>query len=179
LSILAPADGDALLVYGDMLFDLALARLADFHRARQALITIVAHPNDHPRSSDLIRARDGRVTALLPREIPRTRDERNLVPAGIYLAAAGFFGRVPPGEKLDLWRDVLPRLVAAGEHVAAYDTPEYMRDVGTETRHATAERDVARGSVAALNIRNLRPAIFFDVDGVLNEEPGMLGALAP
>src|SRR5262249_20156411 len=95
LGVLAPADGDALLVYGDMLFDLALARLAEFHRRQRALITIVAHPNDHPRTSDLIRARDSRVTALLPREIPRTRDERNLVPAGIYLASADFFARIP------------------------------------------------------------------------------------
>lgn len=179
LAALAPADGDAFLVYGDMLFDLALAPLADFHRARQALITIVAHPNDHPRTSDLIRERDGRVTALLPREIPRARDERNLVPAGIYLASADFFARIPTGQKLDMVRDVLPRLVAADERVAAYNTPEYMRDVGTEKRHATAERDLAGGTVAALNARNKRPAIFFDVDGVLNEEPGTLGALKP
>ncbi len=179
LAALAPSDGDALLVYGDMLFDVALAPLADFHRAQQALITIVAHPNDHPRTSDLIRARDGRVTALLPRELPRTRDERNLVPAGLYLASAGFFARIAPGRKLDMVRDVLPRLVAAGERVAAYDTPEYMRDVGTETRHAAAERDLARGTVAALNLRNRRPAVFFDIDGVLNEEPGTLGALKP
>jgi histidinol-phosphate phosphatase family protein len=54
-----------------------------------------------------------------------------------------------------------------------------MRDVGTEKRHATAARDLADGTVAALNIRNKRPAIFFDVDGVLNEEPGTQGALKP
>jgi mannose-1-phosphate guanylyltransferase/phosphomannomutase len=179
LAALAPADGDALLVYGDMLFDLALVPLAEFHRQQRALITIVAHPNDHPRTSDLIRERDGRVTALLPREIPRTRDERNLVPAGIYLASAEFFSRIAPGQKADMVRDVLPRLVAAGEQIAAYSTPEYMRDIGTETRHATAERDLARGTVAALNLRNRRPAILFDVDGVLNEEPGTLGALKP
>src|SRR5262249_49509940 len=77
LTTLAPADGDALIVAGDMLFDLALAPLADFHRARQALITLVVHPNDHPRTSDLIRERDGYVTALLPRDVPRRRDERN------------------------------------------------------------------------------------------------------
>jgi dTDP-glucose pyrophosphorylase len=179
LSVLTPADGDALLVYGDMLFDVALAPLADFHRARQALITIVAHPNDHPRTSDIIRERDGRVTALLPREIRRTRDERNLVPAGLYLASAGFLARIPPGQKLDMVRDVLPRLVAAGEPIAAYNTPEYMRDVGTATRHATAERDLADGTVAALNLGHKRPAIFFDVDGVLNEEPGLQGVLKP
>jgi len=139
----------------------------------------VAHSNDHPRTSDLVRARDGRVTALLPREIPRTRDERNLVPAGLYLASADFFARIPPGRKLDMVRDVLPRLVAAGAPVAAYDTPEYMRDVGTEKRHATATRDLADGTVAALNLGNKRPAIFFDVDGVLNEEPGLQGVLKP
>ncbi len=179
VAALAPADGDALLVYGDMLFDLALAPLAEFHRAQRALITIVAHTNDHPRTSDLIRERDGLVNALLPREVPRTRDERNLVPAGLYLASAEFFARIKPGRKADMVRDVLPRLVAAGERVAAYNTPEYMRDVGTEKRHATAERDLARGTVAVLNLRNKRPAIFFDVDGVLNEEPGTLGALKP
>jgi histidinol-phosphate phosphatase family protein len=179
LAALATADGDALIVSGDMLFDLALAPLADFHRARQALITLVVHPNDHPRTSDLIREHDGFVTALLPRDAPRMRDERNLVPAGIYLASADFFRRIAPGQKADMVHDVLPRLVAAGERVAAYTTPEYMRDVGTEKRHATAERDLARGTVAALNLRNRRPAILFDVDGVLNEEPGTLGALKP
>jgi mannose-1-phosphate guanylyltransferase / phosphomannomutase len=179
LAALTPADDDALLVYGDMLFDLALAPLAAFHRRQQALITIVAHPNDHPRTSDLIRERDGLVTALLPRETPRTRDERNLVPAGIYLAAAHFFTRIPAGQKADMVRDVLPRLVAAGERVAAYNTPEYIRDVGTAVRHAVAERDIASGTVAALNLRNKRPAIFFDVDGVLNEEPGLQGVLEP
>jgi mannose-1-phosphate guanylyltransferase/phosphomannomutase len=179
LAALAPADGDAVLVYGDMLFDLALDPLAQFHRRHGALITIVAHPNDHPRTSDLIRARDGLVTALLPREIPRTRDERNLVPAGLYLASAEFFARIAAGQKADMVRDVLPGLVAAGERVAAYETPEYMRDVGTAARHAVAERDLADGTVAALNLRNKRPAIFFDVDGVLNEEPGTQGALKP
>jgi len=179
LAALAPADRERLLVYGDMLFDLALAPLADFHRRQGALITVVAHPNDHPRTSDLIRACDDRVTALLPRENPRARDERNLVPAGIYLASAAFFDRIAAGQKLDMVRDVLPLLVAAGERIAAYNTPEYMRDVGTQTRHAAAERDLADGTVAALNIRNKRPAIFFDVDGVLNEEPGTLGALKP
>lgn len=179
LSALAPASEDAFLVSGDMLFDLALAPLCEFHRTQQALVTIAVHPNDHPRTSDLIRERDGRVTAVLPRDIPRLRDERNLVPAGIYFASPDFFTRIPTGQKLDMVRDLLPRLVASGERVVAYHTPEYMRDVGTAARHAAAERDIAEGVVEARNLRNPRPAIFFDVDGVLNEEPGTQGALKP
>ncbi len=179
LAALGPVESDAFLIYGDMLFDIWLAPLRDFHRRQQALVTIVAHPNDHPRTSDLIRERDGMVTALLPREVVRTRDERNLVPAGIYLASAGFFAQIAAGQKRDMVRDVLPRLVSAGARIAAYNTAEYIRDVGTAARHAVAERDLARGAVGALNNANKRPAIFFDVDGVLNEEPGPQGALKP
>ena len=179
LSTLPPAGGDTLLVYGDMLFDIALGPLAAFHRAQGALITVVAHPNDHPRTSDLIHEREGLVTAVLPRELARTDDERNLVPAGIYLASSDFFAHIPPKQRLDLTSDVLPQLVASGARVAAYNTPEYMRDVGTAARHATAERDLASGLVEAQNLRNKRPAIFFDVDGVLNQEPGLQGVLKP
>jgi histidinol-phosphate phosphatase family protein len=179
LSGLAPAGEGALLVYGDMLFDLALAPLQDLHRAQQALVTVVVHPNDHPRTSDLIRERDGLVTAVLPRDVARTRDERNLAPAGIYRVASDFFSRIPARQKLDMIRDLLPSLITSGERIAAYNTPEYMRDVGSPERHAAAERDVAGGLVEAENLRNRRPAIFFDVDGVLNEEPGTQGALNP
>src|SRR5205807_2110714 len=161
LAALAPADGDALLVYGDMLFDLSLAPLAEFHRRQGALITIVAHPNDHPRTSDLIRERDGRVTALLPREIPRTRDERNLVPAGLYLASADFFSRVPPREKADMVRDVLPRLVAAGE--AAHDAQLL-------TVAITNRPQVARGDITFDDL----DAILGRLEALLAEQGGML-----
>src|SRR5579863_9582639 len=61
LTALAPGSSDILVVYGDMLFDLTLAPLQDFHRRKGATLTIVAHPNDHPRSSDLIVERDAVV----------------------------------------------------------------------------------------------------------------------
>ena len=76
-------------------------------------------------------------------------------------------------------RDLLPKLVAAGARIAAYNTPEYLRDVGSPARHGLAERDLAAGRVEASNNEHRRPAIFFDCDGVLNEEPGLQGARKP
>jgi mannose-1-phosphate guanylyltransferase / phosphomannomutase len=179
LAALGTASQDTFLVNGDMLFDIALDALQAFHRTREAVITIVAHPNDHPRTSDLISERDGLVSAIYPRERRRENDLRNLVPAGLYLAAPAFFAHVPRAQKSDMIRDVLPQLVAAGERVCAYNTAEYIRDVGTPSRHATAAEDVTSGKVAALNSRNKRPAIFFDCDGVLNREPGNPGVVRP
>src|SRR5215472_1785033 len=77
---------ETLIVYGDMLFDVALAPLREFHRRKEAVLTVVAHPNDHPRTSDLIGERDGIVYSILPHGRPRAHDHRNLVPAGLYLA---------------------------------------------------------------------------------------------
>src|SRR5260370_19642322 len=41
LTALAPGREDVLIVYGDMLFDLALGPLLEFHRRQRALLTVV------------------------------------------------------------------------------------------------------------------------------------------
>ena len=102
LAALEPATEDTLIVYGDMLFDMALSPLQEFHRDREALLTVVVHPNDHPRTSDLIVEEDGLVKAILPRGRPRADDHRNLVPTGLYFASPAFFTRLERGAKVDM-----------------------------------------------------------------------------
>ena len=109
LTALDPGTQDVLIVYGDMLFDIALAPLREFHHRKNALLTVVAHPNDHPRSSDLIVECDGLVQEILPHGRPRLHDHRNLVPAGLYLASPTFFAGLEPDAKADMINDVLPR----------------------------------------------------------------------
>jgi mannose-1-phosphate guanylyltransferase / phosphomannomutase len=179
LTALDPGTQDILIVYGDMLFDIALTPLREFHRRKNALLTVVAHPNDHPRSSDLIVERDGLVQEILPHGRRRLHDHRNLVPAGLYLASPTFFAGLEPDAKADMINDVLPRLITAAAAIAVYNTPEYLRDIGSPIRHAQAERDLLDGVVTALNIARRRPAIFFDCDGVLNEDPGDPGVVSP
>lgn len=177
LAALNPETEETLIVYGDMLFDIAVSPISKFHRGQEALLTIVAHPNDHPETSDLIVEEDGVVKAVLPYGNPREDDHRNLVPAGLYFATPAFFSHLNHGAKVDMIHELLPELVAAGARIAVYNTPEYLRDVGSSARHALAERDLATGLVEALNSSRRRPAIFFDCDGVLNEEPGLQGAV--
>lgn len=178
LAAVEPGTDETIIVYGDMLFDIALGPLWELHQRQDALLTLVAHPNDHPRDSDLIVERDGYVKAILPRGQPRDDDHRNLVPTGLYLASPAFFTRIEPGKKADMICELLPFLVAHGARIGAYNTPEYLRDVGTPARHAMAERDLLAGRVEQLHRANRRPAIFFDCDGVLNEEPGLHGAVS-
>jgi histidinol-phosphate phosphatase family protein len=179
LTTLKQVPDQTLIVYGDMLFDVDLSRLAAFDARLGAKATIVAHPNDHPESSDLLIARDGLVRAILPAKEPRSGDFRNLVPAGLYLATRDFLAGLTPGRKADMIHDVLPAQIGQGMRIGAYNTPEYLRDVGTPARHAKAETDIASGRVSRASLRLPRPAIFFDIDGTLSDEPGGHGVLSP
>jgi mannose-1-phosphate guanylyltransferase/phosphomannomutase len=54
-----------------------------------------------------------------------------------------------------------------------------MSEAGPARRYVTAETAAAIGRPAAFAGSEKRPAIFFDVDGVLNEDPGSQGMLKP
>ncbi len=54
-----------LLLFGDVFFDIDIARMEKFFLEKNAAAALFAHPNAHPFDSDLIRAdKDGKVTAF-------------------------------------------------------------------------------------------------------------------
>ncbi|RUM08861.1 HAD-IIIA family hydrolase [Rhizobium chutanense] len=179
LTTLDSVTGDVLIVYGDMLFDIDLSALARHRQQFPAALTIIAHPNDHPRTSDLVVQKDGYLQRLLPRKAPRDADWRNLVPAGLYVACDQFFEELLPGQTADMIHDVIPDLLKRSIPVAIYDTPEYMKDTGSPNRHAAAEEDLRQERVHAVHLSVKRPAVFFDCDGVLNEDVGGHGVIHP
>jgi len=169
-----------LVIFGDLLFNLDFGKLAERHVAAGAAATIVCRPNDHPATSDLVVIDDeDRITTLLPRKGRPAGDYRNLVPSGIYMLRRAELDDFPPGEKLDFFQGYFPALLSAGKTLRAQRSVEYMCDIGTPEGRAAAERDLASGRYARLAPGQKRPAVFFDVDGVLNEEnpgPGILSA---
>ncbi|MCL4691771.1 MAG: HAD-IIIA family hydrolase, partial [Candidatus Hydrogenedentes bacterium] len=169
-----------LVVCGDIAVDMDLERLAKCHRDAGAGATVVVHPNDHPQTSDLVVVDDsGYIREFLPRGTRASRDHRNLVIGSLYVLSPRIFDFIHPNAKHDLNNEILPRMVAGGAKVLAYNTPEYLRDVGTPERLALVERDIATGRMERLNWGNKRPAVFFDRDGVLIEDAGERGVTSP
>ncbi len=172
------AGGDFFAIYGDMAIDMDLSRLSQFHRERRALATIVAHPNDHPHESDLLRTdAQARVLEILPRKSRPQGYYRNLVPAAVYCLSPGIFDCIQPQAKQDFIGDLFPRLLGGPAAVYAYATPEYLRDMGTLGRYQTVVQDLESGLVQRMHFSQPRPAVFFDRDGVLNAEIAGRGIL--
>jgi len=162
---------DFLVLYGDIAIEVDLHRLSQFHKQNQSVFTLTAHPNDHPHSSDLLVV-DGnaRLLNLLPKNGRAPGNYRNLVPAALYCLSPDIFKFIQPSTKQDFILDVIPRLLHAGQSVSVYNTPEYLRDMGTPERFQTVEEHIRTGFMSRMNFSFKRPTIFLDRDGVINQD---------
>ena len=161
-----------LVLYGDTYFDVDLRRLWSAHARRGGAVTLFTHPNDHPQDSDLVQVDDeGLVTAVHPYPHPDDLELRNLVSAALCVIQQSALDVVPRRpEPSDLVKDAIPAVLRAGRRVAAYVSPEYIRDVGTPDRLDRVARDIAAGVPERLSGRRLRAAVFLDRDGTLNRD---------
>ena len=156
--------------YGDVLMDVDLPMLMDFHRAKAATATIAVHPNDHPFDSDLVEV-DGndRVLAVHNKPHDPKGPRRNLVSAALYVLSPSVFPFIERGRSSDFGRDVFPRLLASGGTISAYNTRDYIKDVGTVQRLREVEADLIAGRPRRFNRGSAIGAVFLDRDGVLNQ----------
>jgi histidinol-phosphate phosphatase family protein len=133
---------------------------------------LFAHPNDHPFDSDLLEVdHDGRILAVHPKPHEPDAHYPNLVSAALYVLFPEALRLVPREGPSDWGHDVFPSL-ASTTPLYAYRSCEYVKDIGTPERLSRAERHLREGRLDRLALRTLKPAVFLDRDGVLNEERG-------
>lgn len=177
LQALTRLESRFLVFFADQLMDFDVGRFVRHHATTGNDVTVVVHPNDHPHDSDLLEVDDaGRVTALHRPPHPADRHLRNVVNAATYVLERSSLETVADEStrRVDLARDLLPRMIATGVRVGAYHSREYLKDMGTPERLAKVERDLASGVVARRLSTNPMPAILLDRDGTVNVEVGRI-----
>jgi D-glycero-D-manno-heptose 1,7-bisphosphate phosphatase len=167
-----------LLLNADAAFHVDFNRMLDFHKKHGGLVTLFTHPNSHPYDSGLIIAdADGKVEKWLAKEDERPQWYDNRVNAGLHIMDPKildqFAEKVDLEGKVDLDRQILKPLCGTGE-MYCYDSPEYVKDMGTPERFHQVEADYQNGVVEAKNLKNKQKAIFLDRDGTINKYVGFL-----
>lgn len=173
------------LLNADAAFDVDFNRMLDYHKEHGGLVTLFTHPNSHPYDSGLIIAdKDGKVEKWLSKEDERPLWYNNRVNAGLHVIDPKILDQnlknldielatgLPKG-KVDLDRQILKPLCGTGE-MFCYDSPEYVKDMGTPERFHQVEADYKNGVVQAKNLHNKQKAIFLDRDGTINKYVGFL-----
>jgi len=173
------------LLNADAAFDVDFNRMLDFHKQHGGLVTLFTHPNSHPYDSGLIIAgKGGNVEKWLSKEDERPQWYKNRVNAGLHVIDPKILEEslmnleidqttgYPKG-KVDLDRQILKPLCGTGM-MFCYDSPEYVKDMGTPERFHQVEADYKNGVVQAKNLHNKQKAIFLDRDGTINKYVGFL-----
>jgi D-glycero-D-manno-heptose 1,7-bisphosphate phosphatase len=176
-----------LLLNADAMFDVDCNRFVRYHKESGAKVTLFTHPNDHPCDSGLIIAdNEGQVEKWLTKEDVRPKWYANRVNAGLHVLdksvidnvnidadKVGTIGQDGKTIKVDLDRDILKPLSGTGQ-MYCYDSPEYVKDMGTPDRFEKVCKDFVEGRVTSKNLKNKQKAIFLDRDGTINKYVGFL-----
>lgn len=176
---------DFLLINGDSVFDVDFQRFIDFHKVHGGTVTIFTHPNSHPYDSGLIIADDYyKVKHWIDKEDKRRKYYKNRVNAGLHIINPKIFNAIDidvehigaengKNVKIDLDRDLLKPLAEMGQ-MYCYDSPEYVKDMGTPERLEAVCNDLKTGRVSIKNLYRKQKAIFLDRDGTINKYVGFL-----
>lgn len=160
---------DFLLLNADVIYDVDFNRFVDYHKEKGGLVTLFTHPNSHPYDSGVIVADvDGSVKQWLTKEEERPDFYKNRVNAGLHVISPKIFDTRITTAKIDLDRQLLKPLAGTGK-MFCYDSPEYVKDMGTPERYESVCRQFREGMVKAKNFRNKQKAVFLDRDGTINK----------
>ncbi|MFI2609339.1 sugar phosphate nucleotidyltransferase [Kitasatospora sp. NPDC018619] len=140
-------DDSFLVISGDALTDFNLSELIDFHRSKNALVTVCLTRVPNPLEFGItITDEEGRVERFL--EKPTWGQVfSDTVNTGIYVMEPEVFDYVAAGESVDWSSDVFPQLLKEGKRVYGYVAEGYWEDVGTHESYGKAQADVLEGKV--------------------------------
>jgi len=160
------------VLYGDTMVNVDLGRIWNAHTESKADATLLLHPNDHPLDSDLVEVNaEGWVKAFHNRPHPQNRYFQNLVNAALYVinkqSLAPWRQNIQPG---DFGKDLFPAMLRNGAKLRGYNSPEFIKDVGTPERLDRVSAEFAAGIVQRSSLDVPQRAVFLDRDGTLNRE---------
>lgn len=160
-------DESFIVMYGDLMLDIDIARLVRFHRYHQAICTLTVHPNSHPADSDVIvMDRRSTVEDILEKNKARPAFYSNLVNAGVFICEPDLMSFARRRGRLDFEGDII-RPAISSRRVYGYRTTEYIHDMGTVGRYARAQADAAAGIMYKRNLQRNQKAVFLDRDGTI------------
>jgi len=122
--------GTIVVVRGDVLADVDIRSLVEYHHRKGALATMALTTVEKPEEFGIVGLDDdGRIARF--KEKPRTEEVfSNLINAGIYVLEARVLEDVPPGEKFDFSKQLFPKLLERSERLYGMPLTGLWKDIG-------------------------------------------------
>jgi NDP-sugar pyrophosphorylase family protein len=138
-------DGTTIVFNADVLTEIDLAAVVNYHRSNNAKATIVLTPVDNPSAYGLVETDSkGNVKRFLEKPNPN-EITCNTINAGIYVLEPDSFDRIPTGTQYSIERRYFPSLIEQQDTFVAYINNGYWLDIGTPDKYLQGHRDILDG----------------------------------
>lgn len=134
-----------IVMNGDIMCDVDLGQLVEFHKSKGAEGTVHLTPVADPSQYGVVETDDhGWVRRFVEKPTPG-QTTSNLVNAGTYVLEPSVLSRIPEGQRLSIERVVFPAMVKDGT-LAAMATNDYWIDTGLPSTYLRANLDLIDGT---------------------------------
>ncbi|MCL4312810.1 MAG: NDP-sugar synthase [Actinobacteria bacterium] len=159
-------------VNGDVLSDLDISKLIEFHIAHKAQATLSLTPVDDPSAYGVV-VTDSNSQVLSFIEKPsRETASSNWINAGTYVLEPEVLERIQPGRAVSIEREIFPAVVNEGG-LYAFPSDAYWLDTGTPSCLLRANMDLidgTRGGPPHPNAREHSPGIWLHGSSIIKGE---------
>ena len=148
--------GTTVVFNGDILTNIDIAKLVDFHQSKNAAATIALTPVDDPTRYGLVQVGKG---AKVERFVEKPKPDEieslkiNTVNAGIYVLEPSILDLIPKDTNKSFEYDVFPEILARELPFFAYVMKdEYWLDIGTPASYLAAHHDFLSGKITGFGL---------------------------
>jgi mannose-1-phosphate guanylyltransferase len=153
---------DTFIVFnGDILTDLNITQLIEYHEAKKSKATLTLTSVEDPTAYGLVPLdTTGHVLEFLEKP---SWDEvtTDLVNAGTYVLEPEVLEYAPKGENYSFERGLFPALLEKGEPVFGFPSSAYWLDIGTPQKYLKAHRDILEGKIPLdIDGKEIKPRVW-------------------
>jgi len=140
-------DGTFMVINSDIIVDIDLSQVLEFHRERDSCLTLVVREDDSPEKYDPIEIQpDGRIVHFVGASSMNVPDNtRRVMFTGIQIMEPEIFSRIPEGKFCGTTQDVFPQMIGDGLPVFGYLHRDYWIDMGNREQYLQVHQDALDG----------------------------------
>ena len=142
--------GTFVVINTDVLIDLPLGQVIDFHRRQRAVATLVVRPDAMAEQfGSMAVDAEGKLQQFLQTERPNSQPSvgPKLMFTGVQILEPRVFDYMPPPggtKKFGTTKDTFPRMLANDDALYGFRFDGFWQDLGTEQRIKQAEQSLAQ-----------------------------------
>lgn len=140
-------DETFIVISGDALTDFNLTEIINFHKSKEALITIALKSVENPLEFGVVIVDEEKRIKQFLEKPSWGQVFSDYVNTGIYVLEPEIFRHIPENTKYDFSQQLFPKMLKRGKPMYGYPCEGYWQDIGNVNQYLRANHDALDGKV--------------------------------